>query len=176
MWSPYDLFRSSSRAVVVGVIAALGLLVLLPGATEPVLGKTASPAIHKVDLLTLDGAEAGFVNFHQTADGDLRLVTAVKGGVPNTVYQFCLLPAGAQIGTCAAQQGDGPGVVVIGRLTTNGQGNGDMGEQLVSVARLRAAYGPGQHSGEAELQAGGGAGGGCLIAEGLTFTVPTPDL
>src|SRR5215216_32478 len=135
-----DLLRHPTRAAILGaVMVALLVVTLVPGSPGTVWGKTANPAIQKLGLFTPDGSDAGFIILRQTAAGDVYLLTAIKQGLPNTTYQLCLQSEQTQLGGCATQQGSA-GIVVIGQVTTNGQGNGNTGETLVSVARLRSVF------------------------------------
>lgn len=155
------------------VVCLFALLVLGALLASPVL---ATPNT-KLDLVTdcsagcpealdMAGPMAGFVNFNQDDTGALRVVVAVKKGVPDTTYEIFLV--------CGPTHALACGFISIGTLTTNGQGNGNSGAISVSVATLVAApFGSGARTDHIDLLVGvGDLSAGVLAASVLEYTVP----
>lgn len=108
----------------------------------------------------------GFVNYNQNAEGELRVVVALKNATPNTTYEIFLV--------CGPTHATACGFITIGFLTTNGQGNGNSGAIHVPVTTLQAPpFGSGARTDHVDLLASvGDLSAGFYAATPVSYIVP----
>jgi hypothetical protein len=113
--------------------------------------------------LDMDGPTGyGFVNFNQDENGTLRVTVAIKNAEPYANYTVYL--------TCGPTHAAACGFIVIGNITTNGQGNGNSDSIYVDLATLQAApFGSGERTDHIDI---GGTSGDWLVAGGIDYSVP----
>jgi hypothetical protein len=110
---------------------------------------------------TIGTGSFGFANTNQNANGDLRVVGALKGAAPNTMYYVIIWAGPDHDGAITA--------MYSGNVTTNVQGNANTGAISIPAASL---YGGSGYTGVGHIDFDNASTTGTYVATGISYIVP----